>query len=244
MIDLPKLKEPMPKQTFFQDELLHFCAAQEIPTHILTALDYYDFKETKNLAFVHSIGGSHGGDDWERTGYCGLGKAIKTLGYHSGKGLEVDYVVCISGRLEGAPAEGNCLRPRHLAQRKKSSFRICTVRRKATLASKSSNGATRRSNPRRGRKAPFHPSLARRPKRSIQARLPKKMTMMPISPRKRTGKLFNNGSVCSSRQRTPLRRAMAAFTTVAPSASKGSGGMRRRFQRTCSGIARAPGRGC
>jgi len=98
MIDLPKLKDPMPEQTFFLDELLHFCAAQEIPEHILTALVYYDFKETAPLAFVHSIGGSHGGDDWERTGYCGLGRAVKTLRYHSGKGLEVDYVVSVSGQ--------------------------------------------------------------------------------------------------------------------------------------------------
>lgn len=99
----------MPEQTFFLDELLHFCAAQTIPSHILTALLYYDFKETASMAFVHSIGGSHGGDLWERTGYCGLGRAVKTLGYHSGEGLEVDYVVCISWQFEGVPTEWNHL---------------------------------------------------------------------------------------------------------------------------------------
>jgi hypothetical protein len=94
MIDLPKTETPDPEQTFFLVELLRFAAKQGIPDHVLNALVHYDFAETKSMAFVHSIGGSHGVDEWMRTGFCGLGTAIKKLGYYSGKGLEVDYVVC------------------------------------------------------------------------------------------------------------------------------------------------------
>jgi len=94
MIDLPKTEMPDPEQTFFLVELLRFAAKQGIPDHVLNALVHYDFAETESMAFVHSIGGSHGADEWMRTGFCGLGTAIKKLGYCSGKGLEVDYVVC------------------------------------------------------------------------------------------------------------------------------------------------------
>jgi hypothetical protein len=94
IIDLPKLEVPNPEQTFFLEELLHFCNEQGFPHHIINDLVHYDFSATKQMAFVHTIGGSHGGKDWERTGFCGLGRAVKKLGYNTGKGLEVDYVVC------------------------------------------------------------------------------------------------------------------------------------------------------
>lgn len=93
-IDLPRLKQSNPVQTFFMQELIYFCSEQGIPARVINELAYYNFEETKEMAFVHTIGGSHTGDKWRRTGYCGLGRAIKKLGYHSGKGLEIDYVVC------------------------------------------------------------------------------------------------------------------------------------------------------
>jgi hypothetical protein len=93
IIDLPSLPEPQPEQTIFLDELLHFAAAQGIPETVLSQLVSYDFKKTAGMAFVHSIGGSSSGDNWKRTGYCGLGNSIRKLGCASGRGLEVDYVV-------------------------------------------------------------------------------------------------------------------------------------------------------
>jgi hypothetical protein len=99
LIDLPKLESPNLEQTFFLEELLYFCSEQNIPLSVINELVSYDFSETKQMAFVHTIGGSHGGEAWKRTGYCGLGTAVKKLGYHSGKGLEVDYVVCVLHRL-------------------------------------------------------------------------------------------------------------------------------------------------
>ncbi|KAA8913161.1 tyrosyl-DNA phosphodiesterase domain protein [Sphaerosporella brunnea] len=96
MIDLPRMEIPNPEQTFFLEELLHFCSEQGIPEHILNDLVHHDFSATKEMAFVHTIGGSHA-KDWEKTGFCGLGRAIKKLGYSSGKGLEVDYVTSSLG---------------------------------------------------------------------------------------------------------------------------------------------------
>lgn len=100
IIDLPKMQAPNPKQTFFLEELLHFCQAQDIPNSIINALVYYDFAETQGMAFVHTIGGSHGGNLWKRTGVCGLGRAIKKLGYNTGKGLEVDFVTSSLGAVK------------------------------------------------------------------------------------------------------------------------------------------------
>lgn len=80
------------------DELIYFCNRQDIPERVINQLAYYDFSETREMAFVHTIGGSHT-KDWNRTGFCGLGRAIKKLGYQSGKGLEVDYVVSSHRRL-------------------------------------------------------------------------------------------------------------------------------------------------
>lgn len=94
LIDLPKLETPNPEQTNFMQELVFFCNEQTIPAKVINDLVHYDFSATREMAFVHTIGGSHFGETLRRTGYCGLGTALKALGYNSGRRLEVDYVVC------------------------------------------------------------------------------------------------------------------------------------------------------
>lgn len=69
MIDLPLLPDAQQVQTPFLDELLYFCGAQGMPDRIISKITQYNFAETKTLAFVHTIGGSHGGNAWKRTGY-------------------------------------------------------------------------------------------------------------------------------------------------------------------------------
>lgn len=64
-----------------------------MPEDVLNGLYHHDFSKTKDMAFVHSIGGSNVGKDWRRTGYSGLGTAVKALGLSSGPGLEFDFVV-------------------------------------------------------------------------------------------------------------------------------------------------------
>lgn len=93
LIDLPKLPSINPEQTFFMQELLRFVGAQDVPESILNKIVGYDFSATEKMAFVHTIGGSILGEDARCTGYPGLATAIKQLGYDSGKGLEIDYIV-------------------------------------------------------------------------------------------------------------------------------------------------------
>ncbi|CAD0105863.1 unnamed protein product [Aureobasidium uvarum] len=73
---------------------------------ILKGVLNFDFSNTKDLAFVHSVGASaHYGEDMERTGYVGLSKAVREL--HSSpqsslpslSNLHVDYAASSIGSL-------------------------------------------------------------------------------------------------------------------------------------------------
>ncbi|RPB05816.1 phospholipase D/nuclease [Choiromyces venosus 120613-1] len=97
IIDLPQLPKANHNQSHFAKELHHFCTAQGMPEDLLNGLYQYDFSKTKDKAFVHSIGGSNAGEDWCRTGYSGLGTAVKALGLSSGPGLEFDFVTSSLG---------------------------------------------------------------------------------------------------------------------------------------------------
>ncbi|KAF8457236.1 tyrosyl-DNA phosphodiesterase I [Terfezia claveryi] len=104
LIDLPRtsrdqerLKES--ELTYFAKELIYFCKKKGYPDNILDALHRIDYSKTAHLTFVHSIGGSHTGDEWKRTGYPGLAAAVRALGLQSGKGLMVDYVTSSVGAL-------------------------------------------------------------------------------------------------------------------------------------------------
>jgi hypothetical protein len=111
MIDLPQSDNP-PELTFFAEELIFFCRAKGYPAKIIDYLHRVDYSKTSHLAFVHSIGGSHLGEDWKRTGYPGLGTAVKKLGLQTEKGLEVDYVVRILAILPKAEANAGDRRRR------------------------------------------------------------------------------------------------------------------------------------
>ncbi|KAI5804075.1 tyrosyl-DNA phosphodiesterase-domain-containing protein [Peziza echinospora] len=104
IIDLPKLDgDPVDesKLTFFAKELVYFCRAKGYPEKVIRALHRIDYSKTEGLAFVHSVGGSHSGDEaWRRTGYPGLGSAVRKLGLGvKGRGLEVDYITSSVGAL-------------------------------------------------------------------------------------------------------------------------------------------------
>ncbi|TGZ80983.1 phospholipase D/nuclease [Ascodesmis nigricans] len=102
VIDLPKRSDPdlAFDQTFFHTELTRFCSHQGIDDSILTDVSYYDFSATRNMAFIHSIGGSHTGDAWDTTGITGLARAVRTLNLSSSNGLEIDYVTSSLGALK------------------------------------------------------------------------------------------------------------------------------------------------
>ncbi|ETS75668.1 hypothetical protein PFICI_12612 [Pestalotiopsis fici W106-1] len=101
IIDLPLLKDPDEAHvlTPFGEELAFFLRAQGLEQSLVKSLEKYDFSETKGIAFVHTIGTSRAGnaDDWKRTGYCGLGRAISALGLDTSADVELDYIVSSLG---------------------------------------------------------------------------------------------------------------------------------------------------
>ncbi|KAL8791665.1 MAG: hypothetical protein Q9195_005748 [Heterodermia aff. obscurata] len=103
IIDLPRLPQnhpDAPEPTFFARELINFLQAQGLDPSIIQSLHNFDFSATKDLAFVHTIGGAHSGTTaWQRTGYCGLGRAIKHLNLATDEPLTIDFVTSSVGSL-------------------------------------------------------------------------------------------------------------------------------------------------
>lgn len=102
IIDLPRLanRSTAPEDmTLFGQELIYFCEAMGLERSIINSVHMFDFTATKDLAFVHTIGGAHVGESWRRTGYCGLGRAVQELGLASDKALDLDFVTSSVGSL-------------------------------------------------------------------------------------------------------------------------------------------------
>ncbi|RJE25678.1 tyrosyl-DNA phosphodiesterase domain-containing protein [Aspergillus sclerotialis] len=101
LIDLPKKVEGASEtsRTPFYEELVHFLRASTLHEKIITRLDGFDFSKTGHLAFIHTIGGSHVNDAWRRTGYCGLGRAVSSLGLRSSSPMNIDFVTSSVGSL-------------------------------------------------------------------------------------------------------------------------------------------------
>ncbi|KGO65926.1 Tyrosyl-DNA phosphodiesterase [Penicillium italicum] len=99
LIDLPKLDVPEAGKTPFYEELVHFLQATELHRNIIKKLDEFDFSETKRYAFVHTIGGTNTEGKWQRTGFSGLGRAVKTLGLDTNAPINVDYIASSLGNI-------------------------------------------------------------------------------------------------------------------------------------------------
>lgn len=103
LIDLPRLPEvrrtASEEMTFFGTEMIYFLEAMGLEQSIIDSIYNFDFTATKDLAFVHNIGGAHSGESWKRTGYCGLGRAVKKLGLATDKQLHIDFVTSSVGSL-------------------------------------------------------------------------------------------------------------------------------------------------
>ena len=103
LIDLPRLgkgrRTTVEEMTFFGTEMICFLEALGLERSIIDSIYHFDFTATKDLAFVHNIGGVHSGDSWRRTGYCGLGRAVEKLGLATQKRLHIDFVTSSVGSL-------------------------------------------------------------------------------------------------------------------------------------------------
>ncbi|EHK17742.1 uncharacterized protein TRIVIDRAFT_82987 [Trichoderma virens Gv29-8] len=101
LIDLPRLGNPAthPPQrpTGFYTELVYFLQSTGVGDKMVASLSNYDFSKTSDIAFVHTIPGSHSGNAAKRTGYCGLGASVAALGLASPEPVEVDLVARFFG---------------------------------------------------------------------------------------------------------------------------------------------------
>ena len=105
LIDLPRLPDSQrttkEELTFFGRELVYFLEAMGPERSIVDSVYNFDFNATKDIAFVHTIGGTHSGegDPWRRTGYCGLGRAVGELHLAGNGALHIDFVTSSVGSL-------------------------------------------------------------------------------------------------------------------------------------------------
>ncbi|XXG96694.1 RING-box protein hrt1 [Hypoxylon texense] len=101
LIDLPLIEDPESRSSNnlgpFGEELSYFLRAQGLEESTVNSLAKYDFSEANRYRFVHTIGGSHVGDKWQRTGYCGLGRAVTSLKLNTTQDIEVDFVASSLG---------------------------------------------------------------------------------------------------------------------------------------------------
>jgi len=103
LIDLPRRtdgkcgsKEDL---TFFGQELLYFLEQMDLWDKARDGILNFDFSQTKNMAFIHSIAGSHFGQEMQRTGYIGLGRSIRQLGLQTSN-IKLDFASASIGSLD------------------------------------------------------------------------------------------------------------------------------------------------
>ncbi|KAK9474008.1 tyrosyl-DNA phosphodiesterase-domain-containing protein [Dipodascopsis tothii] len=84
----------------FQRELLYFIKRQGMPADVVRAvLEDYDFSQTADVRFVHSVGGdSKRACTIDRTGFPGLASAIHSLGL-GGADARVDFLISSLGNI-------------------------------------------------------------------------------------------------------------------------------------------------
>ncbi|KAI0540895.1 tyrosyl-DNA phosphodiesterase-domain-containing protein [Xylaria digitata] len=103
LIDLPiakdSTKDSANQLTAFGQELCYFLKESGLDKGLIDSLLKYDFSETNQYRFIHTIGQSHVGEAWQRTGYCGLGRAVRSLGLATASEVELDFVVASLGSI-------------------------------------------------------------------------------------------------------------------------------------------------
>lgn len=109
LIDLPRLPKHEKLQsasderlTHFGQQLFRFVQAMNVESSIVESLLKFDYSATKNLAFVHTIGGSNMGADnpWRYTGHCGLANAVRNLNLTTDEPVQIDFVASSIGALK------------------------------------------------------------------------------------------------------------------------------------------------
>jgi len=103
LIDLPRLSgnatSKVDDLTDFGKELMYFVGKQGLPQDAMDGILNFDFAETKDMAFVHTVGGMLYGDEAERTGLPGLAQAVRQHNLKTTE-LEIDFAASSMGSLK------------------------------------------------------------------------------------------------------------------------------------------------
>ncbi|KAL4999081.1 tyrosyl-DNA phosphodiesterase-domain-containing protein [Aspergillus recurvatus] len=133
LIDLPKKDASTSgDSTSFYKDLVHFLKASVLHGSIIAKLENFDFSKTAQFAFVHTIGGSHWGDSWRHTGYCGLGRSLSSLGLRANKPMNLDFVTSSLGSINA-----DFMKSIYLAAQGDSGLTELTLRTAKTFPAKS-----------------------------------------------------------------------------------------------------------
>jgi hypothetical protein len=103
LIDLPRLPNKITAGdlTDFGKELMFFIEKQGVPQDAREGILNFDFSATKNIAFVHTVGGMLYEDEAERTGLPGLSQAVRRLNLvTSEQDLDIDFAASSMGSLK------------------------------------------------------------------------------------------------------------------------------------------------
>ncbi|OAX79145.1 hypothetical protein ACJ72_06536 [Emergomyces africanus] len=143
LIDLPRKLPDSDNgpRTSFLDDLVYFLQASKLHEKIIDNMLQFDFSATKDIAFVHTIGGSHTDPKWRRTGLCGLGRAISALGLQASQELNLDYITSSVGSLNA-----QFLRSIYLAAQGEIGLKELTLRTSKTFPSEKLGVVTKRTD--------------------------------------------------------------------------------------------------
>lgn len=78
---------------------MYFLEKQRVSQDVRDGLRNFDFSATQGMMFIHTTGGTHFGDDAERTGLPGLARAVRQLNQESQEDLQVDFAASSIGSL-------------------------------------------------------------------------------------------------------------------------------------------------
>lgn len=102
LIDLPRLPSKVTTDdelTDFGKELMYFVKKQGLPEDAMEGILNFDFSATKDIAFVHTVGGMLYDDEAERTGLPGLAQAVRQHNLTT-TDLDIDFAASSMGSLK------------------------------------------------------------------------------------------------------------------------------------------------
>lgn len=102
LIDLPRLPGKATTAddlTNFGKELMYFVKKQHLPDDAIEGILNFDFSATKDIAFVHTVGGMLYHDEAERTGLPGLAQAVRQHNLTTND-PEIDFAASSMGSLK------------------------------------------------------------------------------------------------------------------------------------------------